>query len=154
MNQGKHDDEKNKSRKLVSGKCNKPDESDIKKQVKYPHEKLDPRHVMGTNRSFDNLPLHLLVAGELELAEQEGISENERKGRIAIAKTLCYHKLYLNDGDLRNGYDEIVKKVERGLQEWNQVLGEHLHEFLNYRANVNLREKSATGRSRRRIHQG
>ena len=35
----------------------------------------------------------------------------------------------------------MVKKVERNEHEWDQVLGEHLHEYLNYRANVNLMEK-------------
>ena len=137
--------DKGKNKKLVSRRCAKPDECDIKMQVKYPHEKLDPRHVIETNRNFDQLPLYLLIVGELELVEQEDISKEERNVRIAIAKTLCYHKMYLEDEDLRNGYDQIVKKVERGMQGWDRVFGEHLHEYLNYRVNVNLREQIQEG---------
>ena len=83
----------------------------------------------------------MLVAGELELTLQKNMSEAERSARIAIAKTLCYHKLYLSDAELREGYDQIMKRVERGTQDWDEALGEHLHELLNYRANVILREK-------------
>ena len=60
---------------------------------------------------------------------------------MGIVKTLCYHKLYLKDDELCNGYDHIMKRVERGTQEWDPVLGEHLHEHLDYRANVLMREK-------------
>ena len=34
-----------KAKKLISGKCTKPDESDIKQVVRFPHEKLDVKHV-------------------------------------------------------------------------------------------------------------
>ena len=93
----------------------------------------------------------MLIAGELELIAREDITADERKARISVAKTLCYHKNYLDDGDIHNGYDQIMKRVERGTQDWNEALGEHLHEMLNYRANVLLRERvhadvnSATG---------
>ena len=83
----------------------------------------------------------MLIAGELELIGQEDITENERNARIAIAKTLCYHKLYLKDEELREGYDQILKRIERGTQDWDEALGEHLHELLNYRANVLMREQ-------------
>ena len=60
------------------------------------------------------------MAGELELALQEGrsIMEEERKARLNIAKTICYHKQYLSDRDLRIGYDSILKKVEQGREKW------------------------------------
>ena len=132
--------DKEGKKKLVSGKTTKPDESDIKKQIKFAHEKLDPRHVK--ERVFDKLTASLLVAGELELAAQPNISEEERLARINIAKTVCYHKKYLQDEDLREGYDTILKKVEQGTAEWSRMLSEELHLFYDYRANAILREKS------------
>ena len=50
---------------------------------------------------------------------------------------ICYHKLYLNDEDLRNGYD-VMKQVEQGNLSWNDDLGSKLHEHYVFRANVNL----------------
>ena len=128
-----------KAKKLTSGRCAKPDESDIKRVVKFAHERLDPRHTK--DRNFDKLSLHMLIAGELELAGQNGISPEERNARINIAKTLCYHKNYLSDDILRDGYDQVLKRVERRQQDWNEVLGEHLHELLTYKANIIMREK-------------
>ena len=61
--------------KLTNGKCTKPDKSDIKRVVKFAHEKLDSRHIK--ERSFDRLPFNLLVAGEVELIMQPDITEEE-----------------------------------------------------------------------------
>ena len=54
---------------------------------------------------------------------------------------MAYHKLYLRDEDLHDGYDDMLKKVERGQQQWDETLGEHLHEFLNFRGNILMRDK-------------
>ena len=132
--------EKESKKKLVSGKTTKPDESDIKKQVKYAHEKLDPRHTK--DRIFEKLNFPLLVAGELELALQDGISNEERKSRTQIARTICYHKKYLTDDDLKTGYDTILKKIEHDETDWSADLGEELHRYYDYRANVLLRERT------------
>ena len=75
-----------RKKKLVSGKCAKPEESDIHIVVKYPHEKLDPKHVK--DRCFDSLEFNILIAGELEIASLENINADECKARIDIAKTL------------------------------------------------------------------
>ena len=128
----------NKKGKLTSGKCVKPDESEIQRVVKFAHQKLDPTHVK--TREFDKLPFNLLIAGEIELITSD-ITSEEKEARLSIAKTLCYHKNYLCDEDLRDGYDEIMKSIERKQQDWNAALGEHLHEILGYRANVIVREK-------------
>ena len=66
--------------------------------VKYPHEKLDPKHTR--DQKFDDLDMHLLVAGELEIAALPDISKDEHEARIQIAKTICYHKKYVEDSDL------------------------------------------------------
>ena len=131
------EDETKKNRKLISGKCTKPDESDIKQVVKYPHEKLDMKHVL--DKVFDKLPFHLLVAGELEIALIQ--KDPERSKRIQVAKTICYRKQYLKDDDLRNGYDSIMKKVEQGNLNWTDDLAEELHKHYDYRANIILRER-------------
>ena len=115
----------------------KADEFDIETVVKYTHEKLDTRHVL--NKEFDKLPFNLLVAGVLELAAQEHISKEERMNRILMAKTICYHRQYLRDEDLRNGYDSIIKKVEQGLESWKSNLGELLHQHYDYRTNIIMR---------------
>ena len=127
-------------KKLTSGKITKPDESDIKQQVKYAHEKLNAKHVK--ERVFDKLEFAMLIAGELELISRPEISENERSARTEIAKILCYHKLYLNDDDLRNGYDAILKTVEQGTAQWGPELAQSLNSYCEFRANIAWRENS------------
>ena len=134
----KEETKEERRKKLTSGRLTKPDESEIKMVVKFPHERLNPRHIK--NREFDGLPFNLLIAGELELITSD-IDQEECDARLAVAKTLCYHKNYLKDEDLRDGYNQKMKRVERRQQGWNEVLGEHLHEILDYRANLLVREK-------------
>ena len=76
--------------KLKSGKCARPDETDIKRVVKYAHEKLDVKHIM--DRTFDFLSFNLLVAGEIEIATRRQIGKEEKEARLSIIKTLAYHK--------------------------------------------------------------
>ena len=135
-----------RKKKLISGKCTKPDESDIQMVVKFAHEKLDSKHVQ--EKVFDKLSFNLLIAGELEIISMEGISDLERRARTNIAKTLCYHKKYLGDHDLRSGYDDILKQVEQGVLHWSDDLGRKLHEHLDYRANVILRDRLTTEKER------
>ena len=107
----------------------------------YPHEKLDPKHTR--DQKFDNLDVHLLVAGALEIAALPDISKDEREAQIQIAKTICYHKKYVQDSDLQEGYDTILKQIEQGKLQWKDDLGQKLHEHLDYRANVIIRNKIA-----------
>ena len=124
LNKEREEEDIKKKKKLISGKCANPDESDIQLAVKYPHERLDERHVM--ERVFDKLPFNLLVAGELENIVR--LEEGAEKGaRLQIIKTICYHKNYLTDQDLRQGYDDTLKKVERGQEKWSMLLAEDLH---------------------------
>ena len=69
--------------------------------MKYAHEKLDNRHVQ--EKTFDKLTFSLLVAGELEIASLDSTPLNERVACINIAKTICYHRKYLKDDELRAG---------------------------------------------------
>ena len=133
--------EPRKAKKLVSGRCTKPDDSDIQMVVKYAHEKLDAKHV--SDRRFDALPFNFLIAGELEIALLPNITQEEQEARIDIARTLSYHKKYLDDSHLRDEYDSILKQVEQGIITWMDGLGNKLHDFLDYRANVLLRDRIA-----------
>ena len=105
---------------------------------------MDLRHTRVTDRVFDKLSFPLLVAGELETASSEEISQEERSARVNIAKTICYHKAYLSDQDLQDGYDQLIKSVEQGKRDWSSNLGEQLHDFYDYQANKLLREKVQT----------
>ena len=109
--------------------------------VKYPHEKLDPKHTR--DQKFDDLDMHLLVAGKLEIAALPDISKDECEARIQIAKTICYHKKYVEDSDLREGYDTILKQIEQGKLQWRDDLGQKLREHLDYCANVIITNKIA-----------
>ena len=124
--------EKEKKKKLVSGKCAKPDESDIKQVLRFPHEKLYPRHIAVSERVFDKLNFATLVVGELETASGIDISSKERIPRINIAKTMCYHKAYLKDHNVRDGYDQLLKSIEQVKCSWAEDLGEQLHEYYDY----------------------
>ena len=125
--------------KLKSGKCALPDEVNIKRVVKFPHKKLDSRHVQ--EKVFDKLPFNLLIAGELETISLEKLDDEERRARVQLSKTMCYHKNYLNDDELCNGYDNVIKQVEQGTEDWTDALANKLHEYYVFRANVNLRNK-------------
>ena len=140
QNHGKEDNEI-KKKKLISGKCTKPNESDIQRVVKFAHEKLDARHTTASERVFDKLSFSLLIAGELEIASSANLDPQERIARINIAKTICYHKAYLKDAALRDGYDQLLKKIEQGTADWTQDLGEELHSYFDYQANKITREK-------------
>ena len=107
--------------------------------VKYSHEKLDPKHIQ--NRVFDSLEFNFLIAGELELISLVSITKEERGARIQVAKTMCYHKRYLEDNDLSKGYDSIMKQVEQGKLMRADDISQKLHEHLHYRANAILRKK-------------
>ena len=115
------------------------DETDIQVMVKYAHACLDPRHVQECN--FDSLPFHILLAGELELIGRRDTSDKERRNKITIAKTLCYHKAYLKDGELRDGSDQMLKRIEAGTQDLDKTLGEHLQEHLHYQTGMIIRNK-------------
>ena len=130
-----------RKKKLVSGKCTKPDETDIKLVIRFTDEKLDPWHTNGPDRVFYKLNAQLLIAGELEIAAMHEISENERLACIHIAKTICYHSAYLKDGDLQEGYDQVMKSVEQGVNNWFSNLGSKLHDLYDYQANKQLRER-------------
>ena len=77
----------------------------------------------------------------MELIANHCTTDIERHRRTEIAKTLCYHRRYLNDTELRDGYEHILKQVEQGKLDWEDELGDKLHEYLDYRANVNMRAK-------------
>ena len=129
-----------KKKELTSGKIAKPDNTDIKKPVKYAHERLDPRHV--TDRTFEKLSFMQLIAGELELIVSSDLPLEERTTRAKLLKTLCYHQPYLDDKELKDAYDVSLKNIEKGNNKWGEDnLDRDLHQLLEFRANVKYREK-------------
>ena len=87
------------------------------------------------------LEFNILIAGELEIIDSHCILDEERRARVGIAKTLCYHKKYLDDSDLHEGYNTILKQVEQGVLSWRDDLGEKLHSHLDNRVNVIVRDR-------------
>lgn len=118
-------------KKLVSGRLQEIDKMDIVKVVKYPHAKLNPDFVKV--RKFDSLPFHHLVAGELEIISRKTCSKEEREARQGILKYLAYHFSYLDTNELREQYDAIMKRVERGELSWSQNLPKKIHKSLAFR---------------------
>ena len=106
-----NNDKENNKKKLVSGKCAKPKECDIQIVVKYPNEKLDPKHTK--DRSFDLLDFNMLITVELEIINWEGITQVEQSACIEVTCTLCYHKKYLSDGYLGEGYEAIMNQIQK-----------------------------------------
>ena len=61
------------------------------------------------------------MAGELEIIANHCGLAQEREGRTQLAKMLCYHKKYLEDEDLQEGYDSILKQIEQGTLQWGKI---------------------------------
>lgn len=133
---------KKKKGKLVSGRLEKVDEMDIVKSVKYPHSKLSTDFV--TVKKFDKLPFHHLVAGELEVISRRSCGEEERQARLGILKYLAYHFAYLDTMELREQYDAIMKRVERGELRWNNNLPRRIHKSLTFRRETIHAERQVT----------
>ena len=79
------------------------------------------------------------------MATRKDAQLNEKEARLEIIKVMSYHKLYLNDEDLRMGYDSVMKTVEQGVEPWLDRLAGNLEKFYEFRANVVLRDKVING---------
>ena len=135
-----------KNRKRKSGIMTKPDESDIKQTVRFPHELLDERHVKCSDKVFNKLKFNQLCVGELELICRPGIKEPERSARVDILMTLCYHAEYLEISEMKSQYAATMNRVERGISEWGPQLASKLHDDLAFRASVLGCEKDKSGK--------
>ena len=125
------DSQTTKKGKLKSGKCAKIDSIDIKKQVSYPHSKLNREFVRYTN--FDDLPLNIFAAGEIELILRTRV-ESERLARLNILLMCLYHSQFLDINEIRDQYDVLMKSVERGEYHWVDNLGDKIDRALDRRA--------------------
>ena len=114
-------------KKRKSGILSKPDEVDILKTVRYPHELLDDRHVKGPDKIFSKLNFALFCAGELELIRRPGILPEEKDARINVLLTLCYHHNYVSIDELKQQYAGTMQRIERGISKWEPSLAERLH---------------------------
>ena len=143
------DPDKGKTKKKKSGILSKPDESDIIKTVRFPHELLDDRHVKGCDKIFSKLTFPQLCAGELEVVARlnSEADSHEIKARLEILTTLCYHSAYLDISELKAQYDATMKRVERGAAQWTSNLADRLHHDLAFRAGVLVRENKKKSKS-------
>lgn len=132
---------KGKHKKIVSGRLQEVDKADIVKSVKYPHVKLDSDFVK--SRTFDSLSFHHLVAGELEIISRLPCDSEERSARVGILKYLAYHFAYLDTQEIREQYDAIMKKVERGELTWNSKLAKKVNKSLTFRRDARLAERKS-----------
>lgn len=140
---------KKKKGKLKSGRFELVDEMDIVKVVKYAHAKLDSDFVRV--KKFDQLPFHHLVAGELELIGRKHCSDQERMARVGILKYLAYHFAFLDTDELREQYDSIMKRVERGELDWSSNLARKVHKSLTYRREALDRERNLSDAKTRAV---
>lgn len=138
---------KRKGKKVVSGKVEVIDEMDIVRPVKYPHARLNPDFVK--DRKFDNLPFHHLVAGELEIVTGRKCGVEERMARLGVLKYLAYHFAYLDTAEIRDQYDGIMKRVERGELEWSDNLPKRVHKSLKFRREFMNAERRVTEKETR-----
>ena len=130
-----------KTQNIKSGKFTNPDHVGIKVRVGYPHHKLNMQFVK--EREFDKLPFHFFIAGELELILDDSIKwqSDEKKSRLEILRDLCYNREYLEIEDLRRCYESIMKEIETGRTSWGKSLVEKVHQFCQFTANVQARER-------------
>ena len=149
--EGMEDVADGEAHKLKSGNTTRPYEAGIKKVVQFTHEKLDPVHVKKS--VFADLSFHFSVAGEIELLLQEKMKVEERIAHLHFLCMLCYHKEYLEVGDLCDQYDAMLKNIERGTHTWGDYKElEHLiHTNLTFRTTVIARDGVQQGVERRRI---
>ena len=136
------EDENSKKKKKKSGILSKPDEVDIIKTVRFPHELLDDRHVKSNDKIFSKLSFAQFCAGEIEVIKRQGIEAEERAARLEILATICYHHEYLDISELKQQYGATMQRVERGAAAWSDKLADRLHADLAFRASVNNRQAS------------
>ena len=118
---------------LKSGRVAKVDSTDIKVVVRYPHSKLNREYVNYT--SFDDLPLNIFAAGEIELILRT-TNETERIARLKVLLMCLYHSQFLEVGEIREQYDVVMKGIERRELFWADGLADKLDRALDRRARV------------------
>ena len=128
---------KQRGKVLQSGRTAKVDCMDIKKVVKYPHSKLNREFVQ--QMAFDDLPLNIFAAGEIELILSTR-SEAEKLARLKVLLICLYHSQFLEMEEIREQYDVIMKRVERGELHWTDNLPDKIDRAMDRRAR--LTEKS------------
>lgn len=95
---------------MTSGKLVKIDDIDIKMQVRYPHTRLNGEFMMV--KEFDQLPLNLFAAGEIELVLRS-LNETDGKSRLQVLLVILYYSQFLEISELRDQYDVLMKQLER-----------------------------------------
>ena len=101
------------------------------KSVHGPHTTIYEHYVKRV--PFDQLPLHLLVAGELKIITTKKISSRGRKTRLTILKVMCYHYEFLDIKEIRDQYSALLRKVQSKRVKWSVKLASVIDEALRFR---------------------
>ena len=109
-----------KGSKLRSGMVAK-NSDEVRFPQLWPQKGLKQQFVTSRPK-FRDLDFRLLMAGELEIISREGISAQERKGRLSLLKDICYHQSTYEWEALRDSYASALKNVELGLATWDDNL--------------------------------
>jgi hypothetical protein len=72
----------------------------------------------GYPSNFKELPLALLVCGELEIMNLPGISEQERWARAELLIQTCYHSLSFDWSQVQTFHSNALFEYECGLRNW------------------------------------
>ena len=100
-----------------SGKFKKSG-SKVKFPQKWPHAYLRYEYTLNDNLSFDDLPIELLIAGELRII-QNCTSKKERKGRLRLLEKVSYWNYRNSATQAKSLYRATVSQIEQGLAHWN-----------------------------------
>ena len=131
--------EKKKKGKLCSGRVARIESLDIKRQVLYPHAKLNGEFT--SVHSYNELSLNLFMAGELETIIRM-VDTAEQEARLQILLMCMYHSQFLDIEDIKDQYDVTMKMIERKELNWGDSLGQRVDRALDRR----LRLKDRTGK--------
>ena len=120
--------------KLCSGKVAQVDAVDIRRQVKYPHSRLNGAFTRV--KSFGGLDLNLFVAGELETILRVE-SKVEERARLKILLVNMYHAVFLDIEEIKDQYDVCMKMIERDELQWGDDLAGKVDRALDRRSRLN-----------------
>ena len=68
--------------------------------------------------AFDDLSLHLFVAGELEIITDCNTKSKEKKGRLKLLKRLMYLSTNYSFSIIRSYYAAVLREIEVGEKSW------------------------------------
>ena len=103
----------------TSGFFARASDTKIIKQVVHAHAMLDIDETNGQDMSLNELPFHLLVAGEMEIV-LGNCSAEEKWTHLNLLRQLSYKVQYLSQATVIERYAGFLHKVEKGKFRWGE----------------------------------